>query len=279
MQLGEFAASVPWITRRPGLTTKVIEIDGLSLGPSVERSGEGEACSLATGVETSRVRESALSYAPRCVPAGLSPARLSVAMVATRGSGSAREGAFPYAHRLAYRGLVPGASRRRYRAARRSGEARWKGGNGGRAVDLAIGAGLVAAVLLVFSGVLGNRFVNFDDPLYITGNPVTQKGLSASTVAWAFTTVSAANWHPLTWLSVMLDIDLFGLDPRGHHAMSLGIHALNTVLVFACHAAARDRARCRAHLPQDCLGFIRSTSNRWRGRRSARTSSPWPLVS
>ncbi|HKE10833.1 MAG TPA: hypothetical protein VKE73_04610, partial [Myxococcota bacterium] len=103
----------------------------------------------------------------------------------------------------------------------------------GRRVDLAILAGLVAAVLLAFSGVLKNGFVNFDDPLYVTGNPVTQQGLSPSTVAWAFTTGFAANWHPLTWLSVMLDVELFGLEPSGHHAMSLGLHALNTALLFA----------------------------------------------
>jgi tetratricopeptide (TPR) repeat protein len=100
------------------------------------------------------------------------------------------------------------------------------------APDLTIGAGLVGAVLVAFSGVFGNGFVNFDDPLYITANPFTQQGLSAATVVWAFTTNHGANWHPLTWLSLMLDVDLFGLDPLGHHAMSLGLHGLNTVLVF-----------------------------------------------
>jgi hypothetical protein len=91
----------------------------------------------------------------------------------------------------------------------------------------------VAAVVLAFSGVLKNGFVDFDDPFYITGNPMTRQGLSLSTVVWAFTTGFAANWHPLTWLSVMLDVELFGLEPSGHHAMSLGLHALNTALVFA----------------------------------------------
>src|SRR5271166_4504228 len=104
---------------------------------------------------------------------------------------------------------------------------RWQG----RHTELAVAAALVAAVLLAFSGVLHNGFVTADDPLYI--NPVTQQGLSASTVAWAFTTGTDANWFPLTWLSIMLDVDLFGLNPAGHHAMSLGLHALNTALVFA----------------------------------------------
>ena len=105
----------------------------------------------------------------------------------------------------------------------------WKG----RPAELAIALGLVAAVLLAFSGVLRNGFVDLDDTLYLTQNPVTQRGLSASTVAWAFTTGTGSNWHPLTWLSVMLDVELFGLNPSGHHAMSLGLHGLNTALVLA----------------------------------------------
>jgi hypothetical protein len=103
----------------------------------------------------------------------------------------------------------------------------------GRQPDFAIAVGLAAVVLVAFSGVLGNGFVSFDDPLYITENSVTQQGLSPSNVVWAFTTGSAANWHPLTWLSVMLDVDLFGLNPAGHHAMSVALHGLNTALVFA----------------------------------------------
>jgi hypothetical protein len=91
----------------------------------------------------------------------------------------------------------------------------------------------MVAVLVVFSSVLKNGFVNFDDPIYITNNPMTQRGFSPSTVAWALTTGTDANWFPLTWLSVMLDVELFGLDPSGHHAMSLGLHGLNTALVFA----------------------------------------------
>ncbi|HKE11444.1 MAG TPA: hypothetical protein VKE73_07720 [Myxococcota bacterium] len=101
-----------------------------------------------------------------------------------------------------------------------------------RKLDLVIAAGLVVAVLLAFSPVFKNGFVHLDDPVYISSNPVTQKGLSPSNVAWAFTTGTDANWFPLTWLSVMLDVDLFGLEPSGHHAMSLGLHALSTVLVF-----------------------------------------------
>jgi Flp pilus assembly protein TadD len=98
--------------------------------------------------------------------------------------------------------------------------------------DLGTAIGLGALVLIAYAPALGNGFVNYDDPLYVTHNPVTQQGLSWATVHWAFTTGFAANWHPLTWLSIMLDVELFGLDARGHHATSLLLHALNTVLVF-----------------------------------------------
>lgn len=102
-----------------------------------------------------------------------------------------------------------------------------------RGRDLGIALGLAVAAFVAGAPALGNGFVAFDDPLYVTRNPVTQQGLSAATVLWAFTTGFAANWHPLTWLSVMLDVELFGLDARGHHATSLLFHAANTALVYA----------------------------------------------
>ena len=105
-------------------------------------------------------------------------------------------------------------------------------GSRGRSYDFLIAGSLVCAVLLAYCGVLKNGFVNLDDRVYLTENAVTQQGISASTVAWAFTTHTAQNWHPLTWLSMMLDVELFGLDPAGHHAVSLGLHGLNTALVF-----------------------------------------------
>jgi len=107
-------------------------------------------------------------------------------------------------------------------------ERSWKS----RMPDLALALGLALVTLWAYNGALDNGFVHYDDTLYVTRNPVTQQGLSRSTVLWAFTTGFAANWHPLTWLSVMLDVQLFGLDARGHHATSIALHVLNTVLVF-----------------------------------------------
>ncbi len=90
--------------------------------------------------------------------------------------------------------------------------------------------GVVTVVL--YSRVLGNRFVVWDDHEYVTGNPHIRSGLSWSTFKWAFTTYTAANWHPLTWLSHALDCQLFALHPAGHHLDSVLIHAINVVLVF-----------------------------------------------
>src|SRR5436305_4977392 len=77
-----------------------------------------------------------------------------------------------------------------------------------------------------------NAFINMDDIDYITQNPHVQAGLRWSTIKWAFTTFHAGNWHPLTWLSHALDCQLFGMNAIGHHATSVVLHALNTVLLF-----------------------------------------------
>jgi Tfp pilus assembly protein PilF len=97
----------------------------------------------------------------------------------------------------------------------------------------------VLPALLIFGAALcaywtatHNDFVGFDDPVYVTGNRHVQQGLTWESVAWAFTTSEGGNWHPLTWLSHMLDCQLFGLSPWGHHFVSILIHALNAALVF-----------------------------------------------
>ena len=91
---------------------------------------------------------------------------------------------------------------------------------------------LVLLTLLIYSPVGKNAFINFDDNQYITANPHVTSGLSWDTVKWAFTSFDAANWHALTWLSHALDYQLFGLNPAGHHFVSVLFHALNTVLLF-----------------------------------------------
>ncbi len=98
--------------------------------------------------------------------------------------------------------------------------------------DTLIGLVLLAAAMLAYAPAIQNGFVNLDDGLYVTENVETQAGLSWSGVSWAFTTGHASNWHPLTWLSHMLDCQLWGLEPRGHHATSIALHALNGLLLF-----------------------------------------------
>lgn len=79
---------------------------------------------------------------------------------------------------------------------------------------------------------LWNGFVNYDDPPYVTKNLAVQKGLTWPNVRWAFTSTSQANWHPLTWMSHMLDLQLFGLHPAGHHLHNNILHTLNVTLLF-----------------------------------------------
>jgi tetratricopeptide (TPR) repeat protein len=88
-----------------------------------------------------------------------------------------------------------------------------------------------AAVALAFSPVVWNGFVDLDDPVYILENRHVRAGLSGAGVAWAVTSIDAANWHPLTWLSHMADVSLFGLDPRGHHLVSVTLHAATAALL------------------------------------------------
>lgn len=96
----------------------------------------------------------------------------------------------------------------------------------------AICATLFLGTLLLFARAIGNDFVNYDDPAYVTANAHVRAGLGLDGLRWAVSAGEASNWHPLTWMSHMLDATLFGQDPRGHHAMSVLWHALNAVLAF-----------------------------------------------
>ena len=97
---------------------------------------------------------------------------------------------------------------------------------------------LFVGTLVLYYPALHNGFVNYDDTDYVTSNFHVQQGLTKQSVAWAFTSTAEANWHPLTWLSHMLDVRLFGLRPAGHHAQSIFWHAVNVVLLFLLLARA-----------------------------------------
>jgi tetratricopeptide (TPR) repeat protein len=91
---------------------------------------------------------------------------------------------------------------------------------------------LAGVTLAVFRPVQDFDFLNYDDPSYVTRNRTVQKGLTAESALWAFTTTDVSNWHPLTWLSHMADVEFFGLDPGRHHLVSVALHVANVILMF-----------------------------------------------
>jgi predicted negative regulator of RcsB-dependent stress response len=97
---------------------------------------------------------------------------------------------------------------------------------------LAVGAALAVVTIAVYARVAGCSFINLDDNDYVTQNPRVQSGITWKGIVWAFAAGHAANWHPLTWLSHMLDCQLFGMNPAGHHLTSLGLHVASTLLLF-----------------------------------------------
>jgi tetratricopeptide (TPR) repeat protein len=91
---------------------------------------------------------------------------------------------------------------------------------------------LAAGTLLAYVQVLGHDFTNYDDDAYVTRNWAVRQGLTSETLGWAFTAFHSANWHPLTWLSHALDVTVFGLNPAGHHAMSVVFHTIAASLLY-----------------------------------------------
>jgi tetratricopeptide (TPR) repeat protein len=98
-----------------------------------------------------------------------------------------------------------------------------------RAVLAVIVAALAAAT---FWPVVRNGFAGYDDNEYVTANPRVHTGLTRENVRWAFAAVHSNNWHPLSWISHQVDSSLFGLNPAGHHAVSLAFHVANAALLF-----------------------------------------------
>ena len=107
--------------------------------------------------------------------------------------------------------------------------------------ELAVAAVLAGMSFLLYIPSLSNGFVRYDDPHYVTGNPVVQRGLTPEGLHWAFTTTTFANWLPVTWLSHMLDCHLFGISAGGHHATSAALHAFNAAALFLALRAMTAR--------------------------------------
>ena len=98
--------------------------------------------------------------------------------------------------------------------------------------DWLIGAGLAVVTLAIYAQVAGHQFITLDDDVYIKDNPMVNRGVTLSRITWAFTTFHQANWHPLTWISHMIDSQVFGMNAGGHLLVNALIHVANTSLLF-----------------------------------------------
>lgn len=92
--------------------------------------------------------------------------------------------------------------------------------------------GLIALVVAVYARTGSFEFLTWDDPAYVTDNPYVNRGVTREGVEWAFTNTLHGNWQPLTVISHMLDVDMFGMRPAGHHLENVALHAVNAVLLF-----------------------------------------------
>jgi Flp pilus assembly protein TadD len=98
--------------------------------------------------------------------------------------------------------------------------------------DLVILLGLAVMTFGIYAQVIGHQFITLDDPTYIRENPNVNRGVTLAGLAWAFSTFDVANWHPLTWISHMIDCQLFGTNAGRHLLVNMLIHAANTLLIF-----------------------------------------------
>ena len=98
--------------------------------------------------------------------------------------------------------------------------------------DLLILLGLAVVTFALYAQVIGHQFITLDDPTYIQENPMVNRGVTLAGLAWAFTTFHAANWHPLTWISHMIDCQFFGMNAGHQLLVNTLIHVANTLLVF-----------------------------------------------
>ncbi len=91
---------------------------------------------------------------------------------------------------------------------------------------------LAVVTIVAFRGVRNNDFLTYDDMDYVAQNLHVQQGVNMQSIAWAFTTFHCSNWHPLTWISHMVDWSIYGNNPAGHHMTNVCLHAVNAVLLF-----------------------------------------------
>jgi hypothetical protein len=98
--------------------------------------------------------------------------------------------------------------------------------------DLLIALGLLGAVLAIYAQTANHGFVSYDDPGYVATNQSIRAGVTGESLRWAFTTIESYNWHPLTWVSYLVDYELYGLSPGGYHLTNVALHIANTLILF-----------------------------------------------
>ena len=131
-----------------------------------------------------------------------------------------------------------------------------------------VSAGLVLAVIAVYAQVRHHSFVSFDDLAYIVDNPHVRSGPSWEGLRWALTHAYLSNWHPLTWLSHMLDWRLFGSNPAGPHLVNVALHAANAVVLFlALRALTGSLGRSAVVAALFALHPLRVESVAWAAER------------
>ena len=140
-------------------------------------------------------------------------------------------------------------------------------------------AALAGATALLFARSAGHPFILYDDARYLTENPMVLRGLSWGGVRWAFTTLYFGNWHPLTWLSYLLDVQLFGFDAGAHHLESAFLHAVNAALLFlVLDRMSGARARSFAVALLFALHPLRVESVAWAAERKDVLSTLFGLL-
>src|SRR4051794_27430489 len=102
---------------------------------------------------------------------------------------------------------------------------------GRRGSEILVSVVLAAVTVAVFQHVRDNGFIDYDDIFFVTGNPNVRAGLTRESLAWAWTALDGF-WHPLTWMSLQLDYQLYHDRPAGYHLTNLALHAANVVLLF-----------------------------------------------
>ncbi len=138
---------------------------------------------------------------------------------------------------------------------------------------------LVLGVALVFGQVITFQFLSFDDPLYVTENQAVLRGLTLRGLRWAFVTHHASLWQPLTWMSHMVDVEVWGRNPGGHHLGSLALHAASAVVLFcALDRLTGERLRSWLVAALFALHPLRADSVAWVAERKDTLSTFFMLA-